>query len=170
LTLILSERLLKMTELFEQMTVIPNPTLLFQLNTTFPLKLRPVHCFDSDNSPRLAATLLFSWKKERRNRKGGIRSVTLDLALPFYSLRKQRRSWSSDTTVVSQTQNCSTRTRMERQRQGEREKRGMKREKEGAGPPQNCIHGVWLFQVHLSLLLGAPSSLAEMDYATQRKE
>lgn len=64
---------------------------------------------------------------------------------------------------------------MERQRKGKRERgiereRGMKRKRKSTGLPQNCIHGVWLFQVHLSLLLGALSSLAEMDYATQRKE
>lgn len=58
----------------------------------------------------------------------------------------------------------------EERKEGGIEERGMKRKRKSAGLPQNCIHGAWLFQVHLSLLLGALSSLAEMDYATQRKE
>lgn len=89
----------------------------------------------------------------------------LDLAQPSHSLRKLRRSGSSHTTVVKATQESFT--RRDGGEEGERSiKKEGRKEKQGA---QAFRTGVSLFQVHPSLLLGALSSLAEMDYALQKK-
>lgn len=90
----------------------------------------------------------------------------LDLAQPSHSLRKLRRSGSSHTTVVKATQESFT-----RRDGGEEGERSIKKEgrKEKQGAQALLRTGVSLFQVHPSLLLGALSSLAEMDYALQKK-
>lgn len=140
---------------------------LLHLNTTFLVNF-PFVCLWY---PHFLCSSRQSHKKssrERKERKHAIESVMLDLAQPSHSLRKLRRSGCSHTRVVKATQEEFHRRRWRSGRREWHQERGMKRKKQRAQAVLRTV--VSPFQVHPSLLLGALSSLAEMDYASKRKE
>lgn len=89
----------------------------------------------------------------------------LDLAQPSHSLRKLRRSRSSHTTVVKATQESFT--GRDGGEEGERSiKKEGRKEKQGGRPSSELASASFRFIPHYSRVL---SSLAEMDYALQKK-
>lgn len=143
------------------------PTFASQHN--FPCKLSFSVCDTSNSSALAGRHRKKSLRKERKKRNDAIESIMLDLAQPSHSLRKLRRSGSACTTVVKKTQKQFHRKRWRSGRRECHQEIGMeKKKKQRAQAVLRTV--VSPFQVHPSLLLGALSSLAEMDYASKRKE